>query len=278
MSIEISDVLGGFLYPIIKDMTEDGGGLDFFNKNVQFSADANNVATSEATFVFSGPPVLRNDLEEPFETYLEPLGAVQQYSLQQGGQIIPFTELGSKLKRHSRGAGQYTASLARVHTRHSDLKWALYAWLDRFVQDHHQTDQLQLGLFPSASDTTNNSDSPDSALREASLLSRQWVGLESEVFNLPFGLLCVTGSAGGNFIHVEYLEACYIQSSGRGVTAGNAMIVPNVNLVVTRPKAYATTDGESLLSNRNVESLKVLKDYNEYRLAAPFKNDAGTLS
>jgi hypothetical protein len=265
---DINDVLGGFLYPIVKDMTGDGGGLDFFNKTVQFSADANAIATSEATFIYSGPPVLKpaTPISGDFEQYLEPLGAVQQYSLQQGGQIIPWTELGSKLKRHSRASGQYSASLARVHTRHSDLKWAVYGWLRRFVNNNSTTGPtIQLGLRPSANSPTTT-EGGDFSVDEG----RQWVGLESDIFGLPFGLLCITGSAGGKIVHIEYLEDCYIQSAGRGLTAGNAMVVPNISISVNRPVAFTDSSGKTLISGESLQGLQNLRGERNYSLGVTY--------
>ena len=272
MPVDISDILGGALYPLVKDMTSDGSSFDMYNKSVQFSADANNMASSESTFLFSGPPVLNPAVpfKNAFETYLEPLGAAQQYSLQQGGQIIPFSELGSKLKRHARGTGQYSASIAAVHTRHSDLKWRLYGWLSRFLNDTYSTTQLSLGMLPGANRT-------DSATNGFSI-GRQMVGLESELFNIPFGLLCITGSAGGKVVHIEYLEDCVIQGSGTGLTAGNPMVVPNIQIQLNRPVAFIDSSGNTLLSGESLKALKNLKQDKTYTMAAPHYTGATKLA
>jgi hypothetical protein len=72
--------------------------------------------------------------------------------------------------------------------------------------------------------------------------------MESEIFDLPFGLLCLTGTSGGKFVHAEYLERCYMPNSSKGVSAGSAMIVENVNIMVTRPVPFATAQNEHLIS------------------------------
>lgn len=263
MPTDITEILGGFLYPIVKDMTSDGSGFDMFNKQVQFSADGNNFASSEATLIFSGPPVLNpaTPLKSAFETYLEPLGAVQQYSLQSGGNIVPFNELGSRLKRHARGTGQYSASLAGVHTRHSDMKWKVYGWLHKFLKDNFNDTALSLGYNPGYQTTDSETD-PFS-------FGRQLVGLESELFSVPFGLLCITGSAGGKVVHIEYLEDCIIQGAGMGLTAGNPMVVPNLAIQLNRPVPFTTTSGETLLSGESLKSLQNLKQTRNYNIGAP---------
>lgn len=272
MSTDISELLGDFLYPIAKNFGSTGGDLDMFNKHVQFTADGNNFASSEATLLFSGPPVLRpaslnqtgsvtNNISS-FERYLEPIGAAQQYSLQQGGTIIPFSELGSRLKRHARGTGMYSAQIAAVHTRHSDLKWRLYGWLYEYLRNHQaikgqaQDAKLDLGFHPGAQ-TPGTGDT--SALGTKADFFRQWVGLESELFNIPFGLLCITGTAGGKIVHIEYLEDCVIQGSGVGLTAGNPMVVPSISIQVNRPVAFIDSSGNTLLSGANLEALRNLK-------------------
>jgi hypothetical protein len=215
-----SDIIKDFLYDTCNNLND----IDFFNKVVQFDNDANSVATAEASYVFSGPPVFKPEYKgRNIIDYLVPVGAVQQYSLQEGKQIIPFSELGSKLKRHAAGSGQYTANLTRVLPRYGNLYYSLYAWLPVFLSPNAsrtQAAEIDLALFPG----DNN--------------SRHLISPESEFFGIPFGLLIITGSAGGDLVHVEYLERCYCQGGGYARAAGQPMVVDNASILVTRPVPF----------------------------------------
>ncbi len=256
VAVSVDNLLQGFLYQAVTKLDD----MDFFNKVVQFDDDPNSVASSEATFIFAGPPVLTGNPQigpknTPFKDFLYPIGAVQQYSLQDGKQIIPFKELGSKLSRHAIGYGQYSATLARVLTRYGNLNYAFYSWLYKYVSEVFTGSEgvLSLSILPG----------------EAG--QKHWTSTESEIFNIPFGLLCITGSAGGKIVHIEYLERCYIQGGGTAKTAGQSLIVENVSLVVTRPVPFVNQDGTSLLSTQNMKG-----QLHEFTLQDPAPSNTGT--
>ena len=257
----VSELLQGFLYDVTTNITN----MDFFNKVVQFDDDPNNVASSEATYIFSGPPVL-----SPTGSYkgasggsatilqlLEPLGAVQQFSLQEGKQVIPFRELGSKLQRQAVGYGQYSASMARVLTRYGNLAFGLYAWLYNYLSLVHKeaNPSLDLALVPGEEG------------------KKHYISPESELFNIPFGLLCVTGSAGGDVISAQYLERCYLQGGGDAKSAGQSLIVENVSILVTRPVAFV----DRTTGNTTIPVKMLSKDSrNTFALQAGANNKSST--
>lgn len=255
MAGNVSDILKGYLHKTVKRLID----ADFFNRVVEFDEDPGNVASSDATFIFAGPPVLNPESgweankvlttqtngqladygKAGIYQYLRPIGAVQQFSLQQGRQVIPFTELGSRLKRQVVGSGQYSANLARVLSRSTNLKASLYSWLPLFMKNIRPDMNQQLALAVTPSVVMDK--------KGRYWEHFQWIGMESEIFNLPFGLLCITGTAGGNFVHAEYLERCYMPNYSKGVSAGSAMIVENASIMVTRPVAFTTSNNESLI-------------------------------
>lgn len=244
-----SEILQNFLYDTCTSLQS----ADFFNKVMQFDNNANDVATAEASFVLAGPPVLKSTIKgKPFIDYLEPMGAVQQYSLQEGKQIIPFAELGSKLKRRAMGSGQYSANLTRVLPRYGNLAYSLYSWLPVFASGGNRETplKLDLALFPGETQT------------------RHLTAMESEFFGIPFGLLVITGSAGGSLVHVEYLERCYIGGGGYARSAGNPMVVDNVSIIVTRPVPFTDADGNASL---DPEKFKLAKR-KEFTLPGPRGN------
>lgn len=246
---KVSEILSGFLYNTTKSLLD----IDFFNKVMQFDDDASNVASGEATFIFAGPPILdsKGMQGKAITKYLRPVGAVQQYSLNEGKQIVPFPELGSKLKRYASGITQYSANLARVLTVHSNIDYALYSWLPQFMADFHPTSggKVLLAVAPGANG------------------SQHWVSKESEIYLIPFGLLCISGTAGGEIIHAEYLERCFIQGGGNAKAAGSPLIVDNVGILVTRPIAFTDKEGKSLLTATSLAQ----KSLTAYELPADLK-------
>jgi hypothetical protein len=234
-AIPVGQILSGFLYDTTTTLTN----ADFFNKVVQFDDDPSNVASGEATYIFAGPPILNKTYKgKGIVDYLRPVGAVQQYSLNEGKQIVPFQELGSKLKRYAAGVTQYSASLARVLTNHGNLDYALYSWLPSFLAAEHSANSIMLAVAPGVNRDTH------------------WVSKESEVYLIPFGLLCISGTAGGDIIHAEYLERCFIQGGGNAKSAGSPLIVDNVSIMVTRPVPFVSEMGVSLMPTTNLALAK----------------------
>lgn len=255
MALSLDVVMQDYLYDTVSNLNE----MDFFNRVVSFDDNPNNVATSEATFIFSGPPVLNpkkafksgaNTLIDSTSTsaaqlggiarYLFPIGAVQNYQLQQGRQVIPFQELGSRLKRQAVGSGQYSAAMSRVLTRHANLKYSLYGWLPGFLKAEYGDNALQLAVQPSPQ-------YKDALAKGRPWEHFHWLGFESEIYKIPFGLLCITGASSGKAIHVEYLERCFLPSFSRSSNAGSPMIVGNTNIMVTRPRAFVDSKNKSLI-------------------------------
>lgn len=249
--VALSDIMQGYMYDYVQKLEN----IDYFNQSVQFDSDSNGIASSDACFIFAGPPVLfpkkgyketsaAGDLKGSkisdlagIARYLRPIGAVQQYTLNSGRQVIPFKELGSMLKRHAVGSGQYNANLGRVLTRHSNLKWSLYSWLYPFLLHEFKDTTLALSLFPGSN-----------SLKEGGQnMNKQWIGMDSDVFNIPFGLLVITGAADGRYVHIEYLERCMLPAFGRAYSAGNNIITPNVSIMVTRPQPFVDSNGRYLI-------------------------------
>lgn len=266
MSIEIDDVISDYLWETVNDLYT----MNMFQRAVQYYNNGGSMASAEATFILSGPPVLnpRTKLKKPFENYLYPIGGLQSYSLQQGLSIMPFPELGSILKRHAMGSGNYGASLSRPDVKHSSMKYSLYAWLPKFLKDHNAdyatNEEILMGYFPAAQGKQN----PNVNMSNE-IFNKQWVGLDSDIFGVPFGLLCITGTSNGKVIHIEYLEGCYINSNGKSVSAGSPMIMPSMSLTVTRPVPYIDMNtGLNLLSTNAQLKLNSLLREKPYVIAS----------
>lgn len=230
MTLEVKDIMNGYLHKVAKKLME----LDAFNSTVQFDEDPNNIGSAETSIVLVGPPVLspQTSYPVPITDLLVPIGAVQQYSLQTGKQTIPFPELGSILKRNVAGVGMYSANFARVLTSHSDLRYSFYAWLPLFLKLVKKDSNLNLSIFPGEN------------------TKKHFVGTESELFRIPFGVCVLSGTGAGETIHAEYLERCLYQGGSKSASAGNPMVVDSASITVTRPIAFGDiSTGKSLAPN-----------------------------
>lgn len=243
-----SDVMKNFLYDTTKGLTD----IDFWKNVIQFDNDATSIASGEATALYACPPVFKSSylIDGATVSIMDlciPIGGVQNYSLNESKQVIPFAELGSRIKRMVMGSTNYSASLSRLLTLHSDLYYSCYSWLPVFMAKGKRGVNLTLDLaqFPGVNG------------------ERHFVSMDSEIFSIPFGLLCITGSASGDVVHVEYLERCYIQGGGAARAAGNPMIIDGCSISVTRPVPFLNESGNNALE------IETLAKKNPYILKAP---------
>ena len=224
MADKISDLLKklGALYPVVEG-TDD---LNPWDKVVQFEDDANKVASGDTTIAFSGPPIFRRPTNvdiAAWEKYLVPIGALQGFSDNSTNNVVPFPEIGSRLKRAARGQASYQISIQRVLTFHSNIMHACYAWLKNMPEAAAGVDLHRLpGEKKRSSPLTTQTTSP------------HFTTFESELFGVPFGLLLATLTADGTVMCQEYYERCYILNHGKQVGAGQPMIQEGISLMASR--------------------------------------------
>jgi hypothetical protein len=261
----VDDIMKPYLYKAAQTLNT----LNFYDTLNEYDDDPNNVASSEATFVFSGPPVAKATYTVGSSTptvgppspgtglkiqdLLKPIGAVQQINVQAGKQIIPFRELGSKLLRQAAGSTQYSGAISRVLTRQNNLKYALYRWLFEGIL---KGDSLALSRLPG----DNN---------------QQFIGLESELYNIPFGLLILVGSAGGRVIQAEYLEKCHIVSDGSSKQVGNNMIIDNISFTVSRSIPFVQATGAVEIGKGNFLKQNIDGNIGRFAFGGAFSDAAG---
>lgn len=212
----------GLLYrPYVGVAGTDKVGEQQFNhvsQVVQFDDDANKVASAEASIIFSGPPVWNPSklkVSGGFAGLLYPIGAVQGFSTNAAPQLIPYPEVGSRNKRVAVGVANYSATMGRVLSWHDNLLHSLYQWLPKMLGGAKQ----------------------DMLFRPGNKKGRgqfHYTNLDSELFRVPFGILEIKITAGGELISSRYLEKCYVQNEGDAITAGQTLIVENASLYVTR--------------------------------------------
>jgi hypothetical protein len=107
---------------------------------------------------------------------------------------------------------QGTASLARLFMKGRNLLRALY------------TNAVQAGLDPSKFD--------DKAA--TSKTSGFFANLNSELFKIPFGLAILLRDKLHDNVGAFFLELCQITSWNMGVSAGQSMVMENVNMMFDR--------------------------------------------
>jgi hypothetical protein len=225
--MKVSQVLSKFLY----DTTTNLLNMDFFNKVVSFDNSPANVGSGESSLLLAGPPVLDAVVNagagKNIQDLLIPIGAAQGIQFSESQAVTPFKEIGSTLDRQAIGATNYSLGLSRVLTAYGNLEYSLYSWLYPWLPENDKT--LELTIAPGVND------------------ERHFTSNESELFYIPFGLLLITGTAGGSVVTAEYMERCFIAAGGAGKSAGNPLIVQQVNIIVTRPVLFTTSAGDSLL-------------------------------
>jgi hypothetical protein len=206
------------------DVTTDVNKVDPFNQTVQFEDDSNFVASADTSFIFSGPPVFKKGATslDAWANYLVPIGAMQNFSDNEQNGVQPFGEIGSRLKRTSRGQANYQLSLSRVVTFHSNMRHALYAWIAKMFPNTPIDFRVKPG-----------DDSP-SGQPGVSVPSTHFNSMESDLYGLPTGMLLVTVGAGGVLISKDYYERCHILTAGKALNAGGPIIQEGVQLFVTR--------------------------------------------
>jgi len=215
-----------------KDTALVGGStpnLDFANKFVQFNDDPLRVASGEASILFAGPPILGKPAGD-FASLLMPIGGVQ--GIQDGGtaNVVPYREVGSKLKRAARASADYRISIGKVVTWHSNLLHAFYSWIPKLTSKTTTSKELEMLLAPGSPNAGGGSDSTEK--KEVGL--GHWINLDSDIFAVPFGCLFLTVTGGGEILSQEYWERCLIADLGKTTGAGQPMIQEQVSLIVGR--------------------------------------------
>ncbi len=250
----INDLLDGYGYKYNQTMQE---GRDYLNKSVEWSNNGNDVASIEASFLYVGPPTIDAYINSEAWKSVRALGGVQQYTLNESKQFIPFNEIGSRLKRKVGGSTQYSVNLSRVVSIYGDIKSAVYRWLMELNQN------IYLSRLPSAmiSDTTPDGSTGNAAGLPANTFAPHLSGLESELFNVPFGIIAVHATAGGNFLKADLLENCTITNAGTPWSAGGVIMVDNLGIDLLRVVPFAGSDGMYFDSSPSVKVDKNTKNY-----------------
>lgn len=274
------DALEGFLYRASSAFKN----LNYMDKVVGKDTNANDIATAKASYIFATLPVLLGEGYKPIPngTPLEslpaslqktaaqasstdaskinilqtlvPIGLCQSVNVQTGSQDISFGEIGSELDRDASGKKVSSAQITRVVSSHSDIKYAMYSGIAKFLAGN----TIFLLRRPGANGNAH------------------FTGLYSDLYHLHFGLVVLTGNARGEFLKASFLEKCKIQNEGSGININQLMLFDNIAIKVGREIPLIDNQGDSMIPVLGSTNYK-LSDYVD-RVSFSFPEDGMTKS
>lgn len=218
-----SDFLNELRYSAI----QAAGTMDAFN-SVMFSDDLpSEIATTQHTFIFSGPPTMKQGLADG-GVDLVPVGLIQDLQLSGQRQIAPIPEIGNRFYRHIPGRVNYSASMSRVLCKSANVIGMMYAW----VLNKNIAGGLQQN--PNSSPTQDLVIQPGNKNSGLQSYSLQVPSLDSDLIDIPFGIYAVKLTEEGDVISAAYWERCLIAGYSEATSAGQVMIMEQIQLVMAR--------------------------------------------
>lgn len=152
-----------------------------------------------------------------------PIGMVQNLNVTQTKPTQPLMSIGSGRMFFVSGKAQGTAAMARLFVNGRNLLRVLH------------TNAVQNGVNPNKFDdkaAVPQGYGPLSA--SASAYPQFFANLDSELFLIPFGLGCLFRDKTHNAIGAFYLELCMINNWTINFSAGQNLILENVNMLFDR--------------------------------------------
>jgi hypothetical protein len=209
---EINSDIQSFLYKAAKTYTE----MDYYNKLNEFQNDPNQSISSQSSLLIAAPPTLSGLLANSstkgyiIDELCIPIGGVANFNSSESNNIMPMGEVGSALMRMAPFDTVYSINIQRLFTNHSNLKYVMYHWVRKVIQEKGNG-KVELLRPPGANGSTYYS------------------GLESEMFSIPFGVIAAHCDASGNLVGADFFEMCTMSQYGRGIQSNSVVIMDNVS-------------------------------------------------
>lgn len=143
---------------------------------------------------------------------LFPLGMVQNMQITSQNPVVPAQAVGSGRYFYLVGKPNHGANIARLFVKGKNMLRALY------------TNAINAGIDPAAFDDKAAWLSSDTFL----------ANMDSELFRIPFGLAVFFRDKIHDSLGALYMEMCLLTNWSLGVTAGQSMIMENVNIISDR--------------------------------------------
>lgn len=175
-------------------------------------------AHPDDTLILAGPPRYLQDatVGGEFVGKLLPIGMVQQMQVTYQKPTTPVTAIGSTRQFYVSGKATGGANITRLFVNGRNLLRVLY------------TNAMQQGIDVSKFD--------DRAA--AGKDSKFFINLDSELYLIPFGLAVIFRDKIHDTLGSFYMELCAITAWSLAVTAGQTMIMENVNLLFDRAMPF----------------------------------------
>lgn len=186
-------------------------------------SSAYEAAHPDDTLLLAGPPRYKQVASSgavPATTdaaTLLPIGNVQQISFQQSKPTQPLMAVGSGRSFFTSGKAQTGWNAARLWLDAANLLRTLY---------NYGVKKAGIGA--------STFDDPAAVAAAADGNTEYYFNLDSELFYMPFGMLCLFRDKVHDHLGSFYVEMCMIASWGVQVGAGQSQIVENVSGVADR--------------------------------------------
>lgn len=210
-------------YPL--GVTKNLGTWNFQNNHVERLLDNStyDAANPDDTLILAGPArkgVVQVDRRS--SRSLMALGMFQTISFQSAAQIQPAMAIGSGRSFFLRGKSQTNWNISRVMMNGRNLLRALYHGA---VEAGIAVDKFDDPAAPAGSPT-----------------SQFFINLDSELFYIPFGLGIIVRTKSHTLVAGLYIELCLIGSYSNQITAGQPLMMENINGVADRILPFQAPD------------------------------------
>ena len=210
-------------YPL--GVTKSLGTWNFQNNHVERELDnaTYDNAHPDDTLLLIGPArrgVVQVDRRSARS--LMALGMFQSISFGSAAQVMPLMAIGSGRSFFLRGKSQSNWQLNRVMMNGRNLLRALY---HNAVEAGIQVDQFDDPAAPAGAPN-----------------SQYFINLDSELFYIPFGLVCIMRTKSHTLVGSCYLELCLIGNYQSQIQAGGNMIVESVSGLCDRILPFQAPD------------------------------------
>ena len=187
--------------------------------------------TPDTTLLYAGPARFN---DKDLGKRLHPLGLVESFSYQQQAALQRLFEIGSNRSFFTRGKTQSQIQISAMLADHQNLLKAVMQ--ESFVEKGNKPG---LAYGPDSDDSTYQ---VNSAGTKSPGAGEFWMNLDSEAFNIPFGLMMVFKTKGqssgfadkGTLIGACYLEYCMLSNFQFQVQAQSPIISENVAIEYDR--------------------------------------------
>lgn len=194
----------------------DISNWNFQNSYVERLMDHSALTSAhpDDTLVLAGPPRYLGPTAQNLWTTMKPLGGVQNVQITSNNPVVPAQAIGSGRYFYLVGKPSHGINIARLFIKGKNLARAFY------------DNAIAAGIKPELFD--------DKAAAVSGQNENFLANMDSELFKIPFGLAILFRDKIHEGLGAVYIELCLMTNWSVGFTAGQSMILENVNLIADR--------------------------------------------